>query len=101
MAGSRYGLIPCLGVSTNSMFSRRSTKLCSILRQTRCNDIAYRRAVLPVCAWMMCSSRAWSYSGLGDERAVFHYNGHGVPRPTPRQEIWVFNQVSVIQVKEM
>lgn len=27
------------------------------------------------------------------ERALIHYNGHGVPRPTPNGEIWVFNEV--------
>ncbi|KAB8356410.1 hypothetical protein FH972_023993 [Carpinus fangiana] len=27
-----------------------------------------------------------------DERVLFHYNGHGVPRPTPSGEIWVFNK---------
>lgn len=27
-----------------------------------------------------------------DERILFHYNGHGVPRPTPNGEIWVFNR---------
>eukprot|EP00177_Eucheuma_denticulatum_P001862 GFKZ01003328.1.p1 GENE.GFKZ01003328.1~~GFKZ01003328.1.p1 ORF type:complete len:1806 (-),score=168.39 GFKZ01003328.1:2028-7445(-) len=26
-----------------------------------------------------------------DERVLFHYNGHGVPKPTPNGEIWVFN----------
>lgn len=26
------------------------------------------------------------------DRALFHYNGHGVPRPTPNGEIWVFNK---------
>ncbi|KAF2346523.1 Raptor N-terminal CASPase-like domain [Trinorchestia longiramus] len=26
-----------------------------------------------------------------DERVLFHYNGHGVPRPTDNGEIWVFN----------
>lgn len=26
-----------------------------------------------------------------DERILFHYNGHGVPRPTSSGEIWVFN----------
>ena len=26
------------------------------------------------------------------ERVLFHYNGHGVPRPTPNGEIWVFNR---------
>ncbi|KAI9719535.1 MAG: hypothetical protein M1828_006164 [Chrysothrix sp. TS-e1954] len=27
-----------------------------------------------------------------DERILFHYNGHGVPKPTPSGEIWVFNK---------
>jgi len=27
-----------------------------------------------------------------DERTVFYYNGHGVPKPTPSGEIWVFNK---------
>lgn len=26
------------------------------------------------------------------DRALFHYNGHGVPKPTPSGEIWVFNK---------
>ena len=28
----------------------------------------------------------------GKERALFYYNGHGVPRPTPSGELWVFNK---------
>ncbi|KAI9817705.1 MAG: hypothetical protein M1832_004599 [Thelocarpon impressellum] len=27
-----------------------------------------------------------------DERVLFHYNGHGVPKPTVSGEIWVFNK---------
>uniref|UniRef100_A0A914X4V9 Raptor N-terminal CASPase-like domain-containing protein n=1 Tax=Plectus sambesii TaxID=2011161 RepID=A0A914X4V9_9BILA len=27
-----------------------------------------------------------------EERVLFHYNGHGVPRPTENGEIWVFNK---------
>lgn len=27
-----------------------------------------------------------------DERVLFHYNGHGVPKPTTNGEIWVFNR---------
>lgn len=27
-----------------------------------------------------------------DERVLFHYNGHGVPKPTAAGEIWVFNR---------
>ncbi|KAG7553698.1 WD40 repeat [Arabidopsis suecica] len=26
------------------------------------------------------------------ERVLFHYNGHGVPKPTPNGEIWVYNK---------
>lgn len=29
------------------------------------------------------------------ERVLFHYNGHGVPRPTANGEIWVFNKVDI------
>lgn len=28
----------------------------------------------------------------GEERILFHYNGHGVPRPTTNGEIWVYNK---------
>lgn len=27
-----------------------------------------------------------------DERVLFHYNGHGVPKPTENGELWVFNK---------
>ena len=27
-----------------------------------------------------------------EDRVLFHYNGHGVPRPTQNGEIWVFNK---------
>ncbi len=29
---------------------------------------------------------------MQNERVLFHYNGHGVPRPTVNGEIWVFNK---------
>lgn len=31
-----------------------------------------------------------------EERVLFHYNGHGVPKPTENGEIWVFNRVCCI-----
>jgi len=31
-------------------------------------------------------------SNAGEKRVVFHYNGHGVPKPTTNGEIWVFNR---------
>lgn len=30
------------------------------------------------------------------ERVLFHYNGHGVPKPTPNGEIWLFNKVFLL-----
>lgn len=30
-----------------------------------------------------------------EERVLFHYNGHGVPKPTKNGEIWVFNRVGL------
>jgi regulator-associated protein of mTOR len=27
-----------------------------------------------------------------EERTLFYYNGHGVPKPTAGGEIWVFNK---------
>lgn len=34
-----------------------------------------------------------------EERVLFHYNGHGVPRPTVNGEIWVFNKVAQTQTQ--
>ena len=31
-------------------------------------------------------------NGPQTERVLFHYNGHGVPRPTANGEVWVFNK---------
>ncbi|CAM9711010.1 unnamed protein product, partial [Ectocarpus fasciculatus] len=41
-------------------------------------------AVREVCELTRASAR--------NERALIHYNGHGVPRPTANGEIWVFNR---------
>lgn len=30
------------------------------------------------------------------ERVLFHYNGHGVPKPTASGEIWLFNKVYML-----
>lgn len=32
-----------------------------------------------------------------NERVLFHYNGHGVPRPTINGEIWLFNKVRMLR----
>lgn len=36
-----------------------------------------------------------------EERVLFHYNGHGVPKPTTNGEIWVFNRVSIESIQEL
>ena len=38
----------------------------------------------------------WKYPCIvsQEERVLFHYIGHGVPKPTANGEIWVFNKVS-------
>jgi regulatory associated protein of mTOR len=50
------------------------------------------RAVCVSCsqdARKLCSSLR---RNSREERILFHYNGHGVPRPTANGEIWVFNK---------
>ncbi|KAI9355379.1 raptor N-terminal caspase like domain-containing protein [Zopfochytrium polystomum] len=37
---------------------------------------------------LCCSLRKFAR----EDRVLFHYNGHGVPKPTPGGEIWVFNK---------
>ena len=32
-----------------------------------------------------------------EERVLFHYNGHGVPKPTANGEIWVFNRLFLMK----
>ena len=51
----------------------------------------YRKALDPtvedvraLCLWLRKQAR--------HERILLHYNGHGVPKPTPNGEIWVFDK---------
>ncbi|KAL7207442.1 hypothetical protein ACSBR1_029404 [Camellia fascicularis] len=30
------------------------------------------------------------------DRVLFHYNGHGVPKPIAKGEIWVFNKLLLL-----
>ena len=51
----------------------------------------YRRAIDPTIEDVraLCVGLR---KAAGNERVLFHYNGHGVPRPTANGEIWVFDQ---------
>ena len=40
----------------------------------------------------MCCFEIVEFFVVQNERVLFHYNGHGVPRPTANGEIWVFNK---------
>ena len=53
--------------------------------------IKYRRAIDPTVEDVraLCVGLR---KAAGHERVLFHYNGHGVPRPTANGEIWVFDQ---------
>ncbi len=60
-------------------------------QQRAARPLKYRRALDPtvedvraLCLWLRRQAR--------HERILFHYNGHGVPRPTANGEIWVFDK---------
>eukprot|EP01095_Lingulamoeba_sp_RSL-Kostka_P011177 TRINITY_DN4183_c0_g1_i2.p1 TRINITY_DN4183_c0_g1~~TRINITY_DN4183_c0_g1_i2.p1 ORF type:complete len:187 (+),score=25.02 TRINITY_DN4183_c0_g1_i2:69-629(+) len=66
--------------------------------------IRYRQALDPIKEDVkkLCLSlrrHADSKSTSISSRAIFHYNGHGVPPPTDNGEIWVFNPVSQINIQ--
>lgn len=57
--------------------------------------LKYRRALDPtvedvraLCLWLRRKA--------GNDRVLFHYNGHGVPRPTSSGELWLFDKVCVL-----
>lgn len=61
---------------------------CFLLQQAR-----YKQSLDPTVDEVkkLCTSLR---RNAKEERVLFHYNGHGVPRPTVNGEIWVFNKVS-------
>ncbi|AQK56955.1 Regulatory-associated protein of TOR 1 [Zea mays] len=42
--------------------------------------------------WKMLRIFVILAANMLDQRVLFHYNGHGVPKPTSNGEIWVFNK---------
>ena len=64
------------------MMPLHSTRICSIY------DIVCDTCSMQKPFWLPQSGRL----ALQNERVLFHYNGHGVPRPTMNGEIWVFNK---------
>ena len=47
---------------------------------------------VPESGFMGCNLCVTTVTALQSERVLFHYNGHGVPRPTTNGEVWVFNK---------
>ena len=63
-------------------------KLCVALRKNAkvwCLCVCVCVEVVMMSSCIDCSK---------NEHVLFHYNGHGVPKPTQNGEIWVFNKVS-------
>lgn len=58
-------------------------QLHSRARYKKCLDPTVSEVKLLCCALRRLSK---------EDRVLFHYNGHGVPRPTQNGEIWVFNE---------
>lgn len=58
-------------------------QLHSRARYKKCLDPTVDEVKLLCCALRRLSK---------EDRVLFHYNGHGVPRPTQNGEIWVFNE---------
>jgi hypothetical protein len=81
------------GGSTNSNSTAQQQQQQQSQSQSHSNknSFKYRKALDPtvedvrgLCLWLRKQART--------ERILLHYNGHGVPRPTPNGEIWVFDK---------
>ena len=59
-----------------------------LLNPRRCPPLAWAQLWQGLMSNMVLTRSCW----LQNERVLFHYNGHGVPRPTANGEIWVFNK---------
>ena len=70
-------------------------KLCTSLRRNAkviMSCLLYSLKLNCIIFIVICNT-VFCYSFDQEERVLFHYNGHGVPRPTANGEIWVFNKV--------
>jgi regulator-associated protein of mTOR len=55
------------------------------------NKCVFRQLLDPTVEELRDFSQSIRQKARGD-RVLFHYNGHGVPRPTPNGEIWFYNK---------
>ena len=79
-------------MSTSRSKARDAIGTCLELQYTKWQARArYRKAMDPTIEDVrsLCiSMRRYAKN----DRLLFHYNGHGVPRPTANGEVWVFNK---------
>ncbi|EUB57529.1 Regulatory-associated protein of mTOR [Echinococcus granulosus] len=78
-ADAGYRVVDMIGKNLQSQYERWQPKGC----YRQCLDPNLEE-VKKICVNMRRNARA--------DRILFHYNGHGVPRPTENGEIWVFNR---------
>ncbi|KAL5106628.1 Regulatory-associated protein of mTOR [Taenia crassiceps] len=78
-ADAGYRVVDMIGKNLQAQYERWQPKGC----YRQCLDPNLEE-VKKICVNMRRNARA--------DRILFHYNGHGVPRPTENGEIWVFNR---------
>lgn len=69
-------------------------RLCAMTLSPAVSQARYKQSLDPTVDEVkkLCTSLR---RNAKEERVLFHYNGHGVPRPTVNGEIWVFNKVGL------
>lgn len=77
-------------LTSNSWYKTISSSISIYLR--RCEQARYKVQLDPTVDEVkkLCNTCRRYAKG---ERVLFHYNGHGVPKPTANGEIWLFNKV--------
>lgn len=84
-------LDPTAGIATNNKMMEQIGKKLQEQYEGLSIRVRYKQYLDPSVeeTKKFCSSLR---RNAKDERILFHYNGHGVPLPTPSGEIWVFNR---------
>lgn len=95
-AGSPTESTPLSMIPLDEEEKKKAAELCIIKNiqnqfehwQPRCRYKVLMDPTIDECKRLLISLRKASR----DERILFHYNGHGVPRPTAAGELWMFNR---------
>lgn len=81
-----------IGKALQAQYERWQPRVCEHFRFNNIFEARYKLSLDPTVDEIkkLCVSLR---RNAKDERVLFHYNGHGVPKPTNNGEIWVFNKV--------